>query len=106
MKLNDKARELARLIKNSEEYRMMNTYKREIEKNKSLKRQLDSYLAKKDKIYSSLKIEEATQKISKLDREYSKTFQTPLVQSYFKSTQAFNALMQQVYKTIEAELLK
>lgn len=106
MNIEQKAQELARIIKNSEEFKTMNKYKREIEKNKNIKRQLDAYLNKKDKIYTRYKINEANRKISELDQEYSKVFQTPLVENYFKSTQRFNLLMQTVYKTIEKELLK
>ena len=84
----------------------MNRYKIQIEKNKNIKRQLDSYLNKKDKIYTKHKIDEANRKVSQLDREYSKVFQNPLVENYFKSTQNFNLLMQSIYKSIEEELLR
>ena len=51
-------------------------------------------------------MDEATKKIYQLDKEYSKVFQIPLVENYFNSTQKFNLLMQNVYKSIEEELLK
>ena len=106
MNINQKAQELAKLIKTTDEFKTMNRYKREIEKNKNIKRQLDSYLNKKDKIYTKHKIDEANRKVSQLDREYSKVFQNPLVENYFKSTQNFNLLMQSIYKSIEEELLR
>lgn len=106
MNINQKAQELAKLIKTTDEFKTMNRYKREIEKNKNIKRQLDSYLNKKDKIYTKYKIDEANRKVSQLDREYSKVFQNPLVENYFKSTQNFNLLMQSIYKSIEEELLR
>lgn len=106
MNLNQKAQELARLIKTSSEFKTMNKYKNEIEKNKNIKKQLDNYLSKKDKIYTRHKIDEANKKIAQLDKEYSKVFQHPLVENYFKSTQNFNLLMQSIYKSIEEELLK
>lgn len=106
MNLNQKAIELARLIKSTDEYKRMNYYKQEIEKNKALKKNLDSYLSKKDKIYSKNKIDEAAKKISRLDIEYAKIFETPIVKKYFQSTQEFNLLMQGIYKSIEKELLK
>ena len=74
--------------------------------NKNIKRQLDNYLSKKDKIYTRYKIDEANKRVSQLDKEYSKVFQNPLVENYFKSTQNFNLLMQSVYKSIEQELLR
>ena len=100
MNINQKAQELAKLIKTTDEFQTMNKYKREIEKNKNIKRQLDNYLSKKDKIYTRNK------RVSQLDKEYSKVFQNPLVENYFKSTQNFNLLMQSVYKSIEQELLR
>ena len=106
MNINQKAQELAKLIKTTDEFKTMNRYKREIEKNKNIKRQLDSYLNKKYKIYTKHKIDEANRKVSQLDREYSKVFQNPLVENYFKSTQNFNLLMQSIYKSIEEELLR
>lgn len=106
MNVNQKAQELAKLIKTTDEFKTMNKYKKEIEKNKNVKRQLDNYLSKKDKIYTKYKLDEANRKVSQLDREYSKVFQTPLVENYFKSTQNFNLLMQSVYKSIEDELLR
>ena len=69
MNINQMAQELARLIKNSDEFKTMNKYKKEIEKNKNIKRQLDNYMSKKDKIYTRYKIDEANRKISQLDKE-------------------------------------
>ena len=75
-------------------------------KEKLIKKQLDNYLSKKDKIYTRYKIDEANKRVSQLDKEYSRVFQNPLVENYFKSTQNFNLLMQSVYKSIEGELLR
>ena len=66
MNINQKAQELAKLIKTTDEFQTMNKYKREIEKNKNIKRQLDNYLSKKDKIYTRYKIDEAN-KIVKIN---------------------------------------
>ena len=78
MYINQKAKELAKLIKTTDEFQTMNKYK----------------------------IDEANKRVSQLDKEYSKVFQNPLVENYFKSTQNFNLLMQSVYKSIEQELLR
>lgn len=106
MNLNKKAQELAKNIKDTDEFKTMNKYKREIEKNRNIKKQLDAYASKKDKIYSKYRMDEASSKIAQLDQDYAKVFQNPTVQNYFKSTQNFNLLMQSIYKTIENELLK
>ena len=113
MNINQKAQELAKLIKTTDEFQTMNKYKRSFEsflkdlfQNKNIKKQLDNYLSKKDKIYTRYKIDEANKRVSQLDKEYSRVFQNPLVENYFKSTQNFNLLMQSVYKSIEGELLR
>ena len=75
MNINQKAQELAKLIKTTDEFQTMNKYKREIEKNKNIKRQLDNYLSKKDKIYTRYKIDEANKQIV----NYVKSFVIGLV---------------------------
>ena len=90
--INQTAQELAKLIKTTDQFQT--------------KKQLDYYLSKKDKIYTRYKIDEANKRVSQLDKEYSRVFQNPLVENYFKSTQNFNLLMQSVYKSIEGELLR
>ena len=44
MDINQKAKELAYYIKGTKEFKKMNRYKDELEKNRNLKRHLDTYL--------------------------------------------------------------
>lgn len=106
MDINQKAKELAYYIKGTKEFKSMNRYKEELERNKSLKRHLDTYLNKKNQIYSRYKIDEANKKVSKLDKEYINFFNDPLVTNYMNSTNEFNSMMKKVYSAIENELLK
>lgn len=46
MDVNQKAKELAYYIKGTREFKTMNKYKEELERNKSLKKHLDTYLNK------------------------------------------------------------
>ena len=69
MDINQKAKELAYYIKGTREFKNMNKYKEDLERNKSLKRHLDAYLTKKNQIYSRYKIDEANKRVSKLDKE-------------------------------------
>ena len=50
MDINQKAKELAYYIKGTREFKTMNKYKEELERNKSLKKHLDTYLNKKNQI--------------------------------------------------------
>lgn len=106
MNINEKSKELAYYIKSTKEFKTMNKYKEELEKNRSLKRHLDTYLSKKSQIYSRHKIDEANKRISKLDKEYMNFFNDPLVTNYMNSTNEFNSMMKKIYASIENELLK
>lgn len=106
MDINQKAKELAYYIKGTREFKTMDRYKQELEKNKSLKRHLDTYLNKKNQIYSRYKIDDANKRVSKLDKEYINFFNDPLVTNYMNSTNEFNAMMKKIYSSIENELLK
>lgn len=106
MDINQKAKELAYYIKGTREFKTMDRYKQELEKNKSLKRHLDTYLNKKNQIYSRYKIDDANKRVSKLDKEYINFFNDPLVTNYINSTNEFNAMMKKIYSSIENELLK
>lgn len=106
MDINQKAKEFAYHIKNTNEFKKMNKSKIEIEKNKAIKRQLDEYISKKKNIYSRHKIEDASKKISQLNREYEDFFSLPIVSNYMQDTRNFNSLMEKLYKKIENELLK
>lgn len=106
MDINEKAKELAYYIKGTKEFKTMNKYKNELEKNKSLKKHLDTYLSKKNQIYSRYKIDDANKRVSKLDKEYINFFNDPLVTNYMNSTNKFNSMMKKIYSSIENELLK
>ena len=105
MYINQKAKELAYYIKGTREFKNMNRYKDELEKNRSLKKHMDSYLNKKNQIYSRYKLDEANKRVSKLDKEYINFFNDPLVINYMNSTSEFNDMMKKVYASIEKELL-
>lgn len=106
MDINQKAREFADYVKNTSEFKIMNKSKMDLEKNRTLKKQLDSYINKKNTIYSNYKIEDASKKISQLNRDYHDFFNLPLVLNYMQATKQFNSMMESLYKSIEKELLK
>ncbi len=106
MSLNTKAREFALSIRNSNEFKSMYKAKKELDKNPSLKKQFNEYSKKKNLIYSRYKIEDASKKISQLNRDYDKFFNHPLVFDYMNANRTFNTLMENIYKQIESELTK
>ena len=105
MYLNE-AKKLANYIKETSEFKNMKRNKIELEKNKTLKKQLDLYLNKKNEIYSKNNIKDSSRLISNLQDEFSEFFKNPVVNNYFESNKKFNNLMNSIYKSIENELLK
>ena len=106
MDINHKAKEFASYIKNTNEFKYMNKCKMDIDKNRSLKRQFDSYLNKKNAIYSRSNKEDVSAKLENLDREYYTFFNLPLISNYMEATKNINLMMEKLYKTIEKELIK
>lgn len=103
---NKKAKEFASHIKNTDEFKHMNKCKQDLEKNKSLKNQLNTYINKKNSIYSNYRMDDATKKMNTLNQEYDSFFRLPLVLNYMNATREFNIMMEKLYKIIEEELLK
>lgn len=106
MDINKKSREFAQYVKNTDEFKYMNQCKQELEKNRSAKNQLNSYINKKNSIYSTYRIEDANKKINSLNQEFESFFSMPLVSNYMSATKDFNLMMDKIYKIIEQELLK
>lgn len=102
----NEAKKLANYIKETTEFKNMKRNKIELEKNKSLKKQLDLYLSKKNEIYSKNNMKNSSILISKLNDEFYEFFKNPVVNNYFESNKKFNDLMGNIYKSIENELLK
>ena len=106
MNINDKAKDLALCIRSTNEFKLMNKAKKDLDRNLALKKQFDEYLKKKKNIYSRYKIEDASKKVSQLNRDYDKFFNHPLVSNYMKANRNFNTMMENLYKKIESELTK
>ncbi|KKY00263.1 hypothetical protein VN21_15140 [Paraclostridium benzoelyticum] len=106
MNINDKAKDLALCIRNTNEFKTMNKAKKDLDRNSTLRKQFDEYVKKKNHIYSRYKIEDASKKISQLNRDYDKFFNHPLVSNYMNANRNFNTMMENLYKQIESELTK
>lgn len=106
MSLNQLSKEVASFIKNTDEFKAMNKSKLELDRNRSLKKQFDMYLNKKNNIYSNYPLDDASKKVSQLNRDYNDFFKLPAVSNYIQKTKEFNSMMENFYKLIEKELLK
>lgn len=106
MDINQRAKEFANYIKSTPEFKAMNKSKMDLEKNKSIKRQFDTYINKKNNIYSNYSIEDAAKKMNILNSNHKDFFSIPLVSDYIKKTKEFNSMIENLYATIEKELLR
>lgn len=106
MNINDKAREFALYIKSTNEFKTMQKAKKDLDKNSALRKQFNEYLEKKNSIYTKYKIEDASKKVSQLNRDYTKFFNHPLVENYMQANRSYNTMMEKLYKQIESELTK
>jgi len=106
MNINQLSKEVALFIKNTNEFKAMNKSKLELDKNRSIKKQFDMYISKKNSIYSNYTLDDASKKINQLNRDYNDFFNLPLVSNYIQKTKEFNNMMENFYKSIEKEILK
>jgi len=106
MNINQLSKEVALFIKNTNEFKAMNKSKLELNKNRSIKKQFDMYISKKNSIYSNYTLDDASKKINQLNRDYNDFFNLPLVSNYIQKTKEFNNMMENFYKSIEKEILK
>jgi len=107
MDINKKAKDLASSIKMTKEFVELNHYKSILERNRNLKKQLDSYLYKQNNIYSRYQPgKQMDEKLAQLSKEYEVFFRSTEVNNYLLAAQKFNEMMERIYKSIEAELTK
>jgi cell fate (sporulation/competence/biofilm development) regulator YlbF (YheA/YmcA/DUF963 family) len=107
MDVTKNAKALASSIKMSREFIELNSSKAIVEKNRNLKKQLDSYLYKQNTIYSRYQPgQQMEEKLAQLNKEYENFFRSSEVNNYLLAAQKFNEMMEKIYKYIESELTK
>ncbi len=106
MNVNAKSKEFARFIKSTEEFKQLKKSRDELNKNKSLKRKLDTYVSKKNTLFSRYDYDTASKNLTTLNNDFKDFFALPVVSNYLDSSKKFNSMMETVYKSIEEELLK
>lgn len=107
MDVNKQAKALASSIKMSKEFIELNNSKSILERNRNLKKQLDSYLYKQTNIYSRYQPgQQMEEKLAQLNKEYENFFRSSEVNNYLLAAQRFNEMMEKIYKYIESELTR
>jgi cell fate (sporulation/competence/biofilm development) regulator YlbF (YheA/YmcA/DUF963 family) len=100
MGLNDKARDLASLIKNTAEFNELRQAKSYIDRNRSLRAEMDEYDRKQTAIFSGKYSGNAEAGMRELGRKFENMSKIPEVDRYLKAARAFNDVLAGVFKTI------
>ena len=106
MDINKKTIEFASYIRNTPEFKNLQKYRSDLDKNKNLKKQLDNYQSKKNNIYSRYDAKNAYKMLLILDKDYVEFFKNPIISKYVLASNEFNNMIESIYKLIEKELLK
>lgn len=109
MGLNESASNFINAIKSTREYGELLQSKNIVEKNSSIKNEVNEYNRKLGEIYSSNRsASEIKVKVTELNGQYGGLFKTPEVDRSIKASKAFDEMMFRVYKyindSIETEL--
>lgn len=105
MSLNQKAKELTDEIKSTVEFLELKQAKALIEKDKSLKRELEGFNRKQEELYSSKITEtEFKTRVEELNKKLSELSGIREVDIYLKASKRFNDMMAKVYKYINESI--
>lgn len=96
--------QLVNAIKSTDEYKKAELAKKVIDKNKSLKKQLEEYANNQKKLQSRYKDEQLKIKLENLNRSYDSIFNHPDVINYNNASYALNKMINNIYLDIEKYL--
>ena len=98
--------QLVDAIKNTNEYREADSARKAINKNKTLKKQLEDYVNSQKKLQTRYKDEQLKTKLNNLNKSYEAMFNHPDVVNYNKASYILNNMINNIYMDIEKNLIK
>lgn len=98
--------QLVNAIKNTNEYRETELARKAIDKNKTLRKQLEDYANNQKKLQTRYKDEQLKTKLNSLNQSYEAIFNHPDVVNYNKASYLLNTIINNVYIDIEKKLIK
>lgn len=96
--------QLVSAIKNTNEYKQAEVARKAIDKNRSLKKQLEEYANNQKKLQGRYKDEQLKIKIEGLNRSYESIFNHPDVIKYNQASYSLNNMINNIYVDIEKHL--
>ena len=98
--------QLVNAIKNTDEYKKANSARKVIDKNKTLRKQLEEYVNNQKKLQSRYKDEQLKTKLNRLNESYEDIFNHPEVVNYNQASYLLNNMINNIYRDIENNLKK
>ena len=103
MGLREKAMELASELKRTSDFTELKQAKADIDRYPALRQDLESFNKSQSTLYSSkLSASETATKLEQLGKKYEELSKVPEIGRYLKASKAFNALLANALKEINA----
>lgn len=100
MRINEKARELANFLKSTAEFNELKQSKAGIDRNRSLKAEVEEYDRKQKALFSGKYAGDAETGMRELGKRYESMSKIPEIDRYLKAAKAFNDILAELYKTV------
>lgn len=101
MDLSQAAKELAKSLKSSPEFKELQNAKAIIDRNPTLRSHVETLERKQRELYDgNLSERQAEAKMAELQNTFRSLSQTPEISRYFMATEQFNGLVTRVYKSV------
>ena len=104
--LDKEINQLVDAIKSTNEYKEAYLARKVIDKNKSLKKQLEDYANSQKKLQTKYKDEQLKTKLNRLNESYEEIFNHPDVVNYNQASYLLNNMVNNIYRDIEKNLIK
>ena len=104
--LDREINQLVDAIKNTNEYKEAYSARKVIDKNKTLKKQLEEYANNQKKLQTKYKDEQLKIKLNSLNESYESIFNHPDVVNYNQASYLLNNMVNKIHRDIEKNLTK
>ena len=103
--MNNKTKELVEFICTTDEFKNLKKSKKNIDKNKNLKKQVEDFKKRQLKMQKSkLSKEQLNSEMMRLNKDFKTLNEVPQVTEFFQSTKEFNTMMFNLFKEINVLL--
>lgn len=103
--MGNKTKELVEFICTTDEFTNLKKAKKNIDKNKNLKKQVEDFKKRQLKMQKSkLSKEQLNSEMMRLNNDFKTLNEVPQVTEFFQSTKEFNAMMFNLFKEINVLL--